>query len=148
MDLVYKVSEEGELVFAERESALYAAQLYDALLNSATWSEFRSKLPAGGWEEFVEKWGSRDDDDNSIDDFPKGDEPFDDHFIETGYPEWLANTAIQWFPRDLVEKYGGYVEHSIASDSSLYLPDDKAEDIAADLRLRGHSVEPSPVDLR
>jgi len=119
------------------------SQLYDAL-RSNTWAEFRVSLPEGGWEEFVEKFGDNDD---PVDDFPTGSEPFDGDYMQTGYPEWLANTEIQWFPEDLIKKYGGSVEHSMASDDSLYLPAEKAEEIAHDLRALGHSVEPSPVDL-
>jgi hypothetical protein len=47
----------------------------------------------------------------------------------------------------LIEKYGGWVEHSMASDDSLYLPAETADEIAEELRARGYSVEPSPVDL-
>jgi hypothetical protein len=61
--------------------------------------------------------------------------------------EWLANTELKWFPKDLIKKHGGRIEHSVASDDSLYLPAEKAEGIAADLRDRGHTVEPSPIDL-
>lgn len=149
MDIVYGIDDYGNLVFAERELALYVAQLYDALLNSATWGEFREKLPEGGWEEFLEKYGSYDEDsDQPRDDFPCGSEPFEhSRYIETGYPDWLANTMLKWFPEDLIDKYGGYTQHSMASDDSLYLPEEKAEEIAADLRARGHTVEPSPVNL-
>ncbi len=68
-------------------------------------------------------------------------------YMQTGYPEWLANTEIRWFPKDLIKKYVGGVEHSMASDDSLYLPAEKAEEIAVALRALGHNVEPCPVDL-
>ena len=148
MDLVYKVDDEnGNVVFAAREKALHVAQTYNALENSKSWAEFRAQLPRGGWEEFLVRRADRDDDDNPVDNFPTGCEPFDATIIETGHPEWLANTAISWFPTDLIKKYNGKVEHSPASDDSLYLPADKAQEIAADLRVLGHAVEPSPVDL-
>ena len=126
---------------------MYVSQLYDALCSS-TWSAFRTSLPRGGWEEFLERFGGEyDDDGNPVDDFPTGSESFDNDYQQTGYPEWLANTELDWFPEDLIEKYGGSIEHSMASDDSLYLPAAAAEEIAADLRARGHNVEPSPVDL-
>jgi hypothetical protein len=87
----------------ERRVALYVAQLYDAL-RSNTWAEFRASLPAGGWEEFVEKFGDSDD---PVDDFPTGSEPFDRDYMQTGYPEWLANTEIRWFPNDLIKSMAG-----------------------------------------
>jgi hypothetical protein len=148
MDLVYSINEEiSNVVFAERNRALYVDQLYDAL-TSRTWDEFRASLPEGGWEEFLERFGGEyDADDNLVDDFPTGSEPFDNDYQQTGYPDWLANIELDWFPEDLIEKYGGQVEHSMASDDSLHLPAEKAEEIAADLRERGHTVEPSPIDL-
>lgn len=147
VDLVYQVNEDsGGVVFADREKALYVAQIYEAL-DSKTWGEFRAKLPAGGWQEFVEHWSGEDEEGNLVDDFPDGSAPFDGCYMETGYPEWLANTAVYWFPKDLVEKYGGWVDHNMASDDSLWLPGDQAEEIADDLRALGCTVEPSPVDL-
>ena len=148
MDLVYSVDDEGSnVVFAERDKAMYVDQLCDAL-GSRTWGEFRASLPPGGWEEFLEKFGGEyDADDNLVDTFPTGSEPFNNDYQQTGYPEWLANTELDWFPEDLIEKYGGCVEHSMASDDSLYLPAAKADEIAADLRARGHTVESCPVDL-
>jgi hypothetical protein len=148
MDLVYSVDDEGwNVVFAEYDKAMYVDQLYDAL-GSRTWGDFRASLPEGGWEEFLGKFGGEyDADDNLVNNFPTGSEPFVGDYRQTCYPEWLANTELDWFPKDLIEKYGGCVEHSMASDDSLYLPAEKAEEIAADLRARGHTVEPSPVNL-
>lgn len=42
---------------------------------------------------------------------------------------------------------GGNISPSMASDDSLYLPEDRADEIAEDLRARGHTVERSPVKL-
>jgi hypothetical protein len=132
VDLVYKVDDENfNVVFAERRVALYVR-------NSMTrcapipGPSLGSRFPRA-----VGKNSSKS----------SGSEPFDGDYMQTGYPEWLANTEIQWFPEDLIKKYGGSVEHSMASDDSLYLPAEKAEEIAHDLRALGHTVEPSPVDL-
>ena len=150
MDIVYKVKDGEEVIFAERDKALYVAQLYEAL-RSSTWAEFRSSLPEGGWEEFLEKFGAYINDSESgepVDDYPRGSEPFNYmRYFQTGYPEWLANTELDWFPDDLIEKYGGWVGHNMASDDSLFLPAEAAEELVEELRARGHTVEPSPVDL-
>ena len=147
-DLVYGIGPSGEdVIYADRETALYVAELYEALM-SRTWGDFRDAAPPGAWEEFMEKRGcDYDNDGNPIDDFPTGAEPFG-AYIETGYPEWLAASMLSWFPQDLIDKYGG----SVASPSfdgafSLVLPSEVAEDIAVDLRTRGCTVEPSPVVL-
>ena len=147
MDLLYKVGDSGNVVFAERDRALYAAQLYEAL-TAETWGEFREKLPEGGWEEFLEKFGGDyEDSGEPVDNFPQGGEPFHgSRYSETGYPEWLAATELQWFPENLVEQFDGFLEFGL-DNSSLYLPGEKAEEIADALRALGHTVEPSPVDI-
>lgn len=83
----------------------------------------------GGMEEVLERFGGQDESGDVIDDFPTGNAPFlfSDCYSQTGYPEWLANTAVYWFPEELVEKYGGWVDHSMASDDSLYLLAESAE---------------------
>jgi hypothetical protein len=96
---------------------------------------------------FLERFGGEYDDGNLVDDFPTGSEPFEGDYQQTGYPEWLANTELRWFPKDLIEKYGGLVMPSMASDDSLYLPAEKAEEIADELRRRGHKVERTEMDL-
>jgi hypothetical protein len=147
-DLVYRANSDiGSVVFADRETALYAAQIYDAL-TSETWAKFRATLPEGGWGEYLQRWGAQDDEGNPVDDFPTGDERFDGDRGETGYPEWLASTMLSWFPDDLIEKYGGSaLAPGFDGEWSLYLPFEAAEEIATDLRARGCTVEPSPVDL-
>jgi hypothetical protein len=80
MELVYKVNKETDNgVFADRDRALYVAQLYDALC-PGTWAEFRSSLPEGGWEEFLERFGAYENDGDSgepVDDYPRGNEPIE-----------------------------------------------------------------------
>jgi hypothetical protein len=79
MDLIYSSDDEGaNVVFADRAKAFYVAQLYEAL-GSRTWGEFRTNLPQGGWEEFLERSGAESDDDgNLVDEFPTGDESFEE----------------------------------------------------------------------
>jgi len=48
-DLVYRVSDANDgVVFATPERARYVDGLFDAL-DSKTWGEFRSRIPAGEW---------------------------------------------------------------------------------------------------
>jgi hypothetical protein len=97
----------------------------------------------GGWEEFMEREGcEHDDEGNSIDEFPTGDEPFGD-YITTGYPEWLAESMLSWFPKDLIKKYGSVEPPGFDSDETLYLPPEAAEDVAANCEHEGAPSNPS-----
>ena len=48
---------------------------------------------------------------------------------------------LRWFPQDLIDKYGGEVDWANANYDNLSLPDDAADDIADELRARGHRVD-------
>ena len=141
-DLVYQVEQDKDrVIFTDRETALYVAQLWKAE-SSKTWAEFRAMLPTGGLDEFLEYFADEYDDDcNPVDNFPTGDEPFGPHFKE-GFPEWLADSMLSWLPKDLIEKYGRHEPYGITSFAA-----DSAGDIIAELRKRGCTVEPSPVFL-
>jgi len=106
------------VVFAERRSAERVAQIRAALENSATWGEFRRALPEGEWEDI-----------------------FQDYF------EWLQQVQLDWFPPELIAKFGGDVGSTVLSGPVLDLPADRAEEIAAELRAMGHTVEETDLDI-
>ena len=54
---------------------------------------------------------------------------------------------LEWFPEDLIVKYGGEVGETVHNGPALDLPGDKAEEIAADLRAMGHRVERTDLDI-
>ena len=140
LDIVYAIDHNGYCgaLFAERETAKCAADKCRAVTNSATWGEFRRAWPG-------------DDFDRSHEDDPPDDAPFlraDQPALGEGFPEypWLPDAVVSWFPEDLIEKYGGKVRFT-PEGSDLYLPADRAEEIAGDLRARGSAVEVSVDDL-
>ncbi len=139
MDILYTTSDEFEgAVFAERAKAESVARIYDACLTATTWGGFKSKLAP---EEYAEVLENNDLDEAAID--PAG--PFDAAVDVTGfadgfYPAWLHQDMLTWFPRDLVAKYGGEEALSLHNGEFLVLPADRADEIAADLVGRGHTV--------
>jgi len=104
MDIVYRVGSDGfdSALFADRDTAEYVAQIRKALYQSKTWGEFRRNLPDGEWENL--QW--------SLDDVSE-DEPFKADDIpghaDGDYPKWLRQSQLDWFPKDLIEKYDGKV---------------------------------------
>jgi hypothetical protein len=144
MDIVYRVGGDGfdSVLFADRASAEYVAQIRNALYQSKTWGDFRRSLPGGEWEENLA---------DRFDEIP----PDDEHFVadavpghaDGDYPEWLRQSQLDWFPEDLIEKYGGEVSTTVLNGPVLDLPADKADQIADDLRAVGHTVEHTDLDI-
>lgn len=143
MDIVYRVGGDGfdSVLFARRASAVYVAQIRTALYQSTTWGEFRANLPDGEWENMQ---GDYDED-------PPDGEPFTADDIpghaDGDYPEWLRQSQLRWFPKDLIEKYDGEVALTTLNGWVLDLPADRAEEIADDLRALGHRVERTDLDI-
>jgi hypothetical protein len=138
VDIVYRIDGET-VVFADHGRAEYVAHIWEALEESKTWGELRRNLPEGEWEcRFVDYFDGREEE------VPADDELFqatDAPGHEDGdYPPWLAQEQLDWFPAELIEKYGGDVGPSVHNGEFLELPADKAEQIAEDLRAMGHTV--------
>lgn len=145
MDIVYRVGGDGYdgVLFAKRESAERVAQIRGALFSSTTWSDLRRSLPEGEWEDhfetFFHEWEQSDDGLFDPDCAPG---------VEDGdYPEWLLRSMLDWFPAELIQKYGGSLRRTTLNGDALELPADKAEEIAAELRAMGHSVEQTDLDI-
>ena len=144
MDIVYRVGGDGfdSVLFANRARAEHVAQIRKALYQSKTWGEFRRNLPEDEWEV---TFGYR------FDEIPQDDQPFtaDDAagHADGDYPEWLRQSQLNWFPADLVDKYDGEVSMSVLNGEMLDLPAGYAEEIADDLRQRGHKVERTDLDI-
>lgn len=145
MDIVYRVGGDGydSVLFAKRDSAEYVAQIRNALFTSRTWGEFRSKLPQGEWEDQFQDVFEGDattDDDSFEPDSTPG-------FADGDYPEWLRASQLDWFPEELIEKYGGTLCRTMLNGDALDLPADKAQQIADDLRAMGHRVQRTDLDI-
>lgn len=144
MDLVYK-EHLGHLVFAERVRAERVAQIWTALMQSTTWGELKRSLPEGEWEDYFEAYF--EDNDEEV---PADDEPFEAGCApghdDGDYPDWLRQVQLDWFPKELIDKYGD-VCPSVLNGEFLDLPSDKAEQIVRDLRALGHTVAPTDLDF-
>lgn len=144
MDIVYRVGGDGydSVLFAQRDAAERVAQIRLALRTSSTWGEFRGNLPYGEWEETLTYCFEED---------PADDAPFHRDMVpgyaDGDYPEWLRQSQLDWFPRELIEKYAGEVETTVLNGDVLDLPAHEADAIADDLRAMGHRVERTDLDI-
>jgi hypothetical protein len=113
---------------------------------SKTWGDLRRNLPDGEWEDSFQVYFE-----DREEEIPADDELFDAEdapgYAEGDYPAWLAQEQLDWFPKELIEKYGGDVGNSVLNGEFLELPADKAEQIADDLRAMGHAVEPTDLEF-
>ena len=145
MEIVYRTGD-GEVVFAERNRAAYVAHILKALEESETWGELRRNLPNGEWEEYFQPHFEDREEEVPADDelFEAADAP---GHGDGDYPAWLAQEQLEWFPPELIKKYGGDVGQTALNGAFLELPADKAEQIADDLRAMGHTVEPTDLEF-
>lgn len=142
MDLVYRVGGDGyeSVLFAPRHIAEYVAQIRKALYEYKTWGEFRVNLPEGEWENLEWQLGENPDDKPfRADDIPG--------HADGDYPQWLRQFQLDWFPRDLIEKYEGTRTLTTLNGWVLDLPANHATEIAEDLRTLGHTVEETDLDI-
>lgn len=83
--------------------------------------------------------------------YPSDHEPFEPDNIpghaDGDYPEWLRQSQLNWYPKDLIEKYDGEVASTTLNGWVLDLSADRAEEIADDLRALGHRVEETDLDI-
>ena len=151
VDIVYRpeMGSNGKdsVVFAERRRAERVAQIRAALENSATWGEFRRALPECEWEDRFQSYY-----DDAEEQPPADDKPFviadaAPEYFDGDYPEWLRQVQLEWFPQELIAKYGGEVGETVHNGPALDLPGDKADQIAEDLRALGHTVERSDINF-
>lgn len=54
---------------------------------------------------------------------------------------WLPEEEVKWFPEDLIDKYEGEIDCGNPNYDQLFLPGEAADEIAEELRTRGHQVE-------
>jgi hypothetical protein len=136
MDIVYAPNFYFGVLFAETSDAEHFGQIARAVRDSKTWGEFRAALPSGALFSLLENY----DEESFKDDepFPGGYEYGDDGWFLGGWP---GKSELDWFPRDLIEKYGGEAEYSGPNYDNLRLPREAAEEIADELRTRGCTVE-------
>jgi hypothetical protein len=138
LDIVCTPNSYFGALFAERDTAAYYGKIARAVRDSTTWGQFRDALPADVWDEILSSRGNKAPDDDEP--FPGGQFSLcnGDGWYVGGWP---AEDEVSWFPDDLIEKYGGSAEYTGPNYDHLFFPKGVADDIAEELRARGHTVE-------
>jgi hypothetical protein len=137
LDIVYTPNPYFGVLFAERATAAYYGQIARAVRDSTTWGQFRSALPPRALDDILNSYGEdvhADDETFPGDRFAYGD----DGWYLGGWP---AEDELAWFPEDLIDKYGGSAEYSGPNYDHLFFPEGVDDQIAEELRARGHQVE-------
>jgi hypothetical protein len=129
-ELVYRVSDANDgVVFATPERARYVDGLFDAL-DSKTWGEFRSRIPAGEWEELA----------SMLEEVPAEDAPFDvacvPGFCDGDWPPWLQKEILRVLPPPLVKKYAEAVMSCI-NGVYFHIKQEDLPALLAELERRG-----------
>jgi hypothetical protein len=141
LDIAYVADFYGDALFAESADAKLAADKCRAVANSATWGEFGQAWPDSDFEWLEGRFEGNPPDDAE---FSRNDVPP----VGEGFPEdpRLPDVVVDWFPEDLIERYGGKVGFTDGG-YHLTLPGKHAHEIAAELRARGNVVEESVDDI-
>lgn len=143
MKILYAVSETDAAVFAERSMAESVGRTRQAISESATWGELRKALDDEAAAELSVMLSDSDivrTDDETLDadDIPG--------YADGDYPTWLQQVMLDWFPSDLIDRYGAR-SNSVLNGEFIDIPGDCAEEVAEELRQRGHTVERTDLPL-
>ena len=163
------------LVFIQEANALELAQLHRAMWTAKTWGAFRELIGENRSKEITENWGGMSLDEyiavareerpeltaeaalneyktlSIWDRRPLDDDPFEGGHVpgvaDGFYPEWPAQEALAWFPRDLIRDYG-IVEDSMHNGYFLQIPEETETVIVAILRLLGYDCVRDDMTVR
>lgn len=144
MDILYTVTETDAAVFAERDKAESVARIHAACEEALTWGEFRARLEPA---EFAEVLDYMDMEAGEVDAAATFNADHLPGYEDGDYPEWLQSTMLEWFPKDLIAQFGSH-EDSVFNGDFLELPAARADEIAEELRHRGHTVTRSELSFR
>lgn len=141
MDIVYTPDCYFGVLFAERDVARRAAELWRAVAESTTWGEFRRRIHPDDWAEIAEQLDDRERD------LPPEDAPFSADDLPVWGDDgwyvglWPPEESVRWFPQALLDRYDGHTDSDNPNRDQLFLPSEYAEEIAEELRAGGHRVE-------
>ncbi len=164
--LLYGEAGGAGLVFIPEDDALELANLQRAIWQSKTWGEFRRRAGEARYAEVMEnreaspfdeffEWERKSRRKLTEDDarqeywaqpicmrLPLEEEPFDSDQVpgicDGFYPEWPAQEALKWFPRDIIRDYGS-IEDSLHNGYFLSIPADSEKPIVSILSLIGYA---------
>lgn len=148
IELIYGESY-GGLTFLERIYAHRIGDFKEALANSSTWGELKSRITEEYYLETVERWKddefSRRMDEEDIEEWqisdPKLENAFDaaemPGYLDMDWPEFAPGMMDEWVSKEIIEQYGGYVQPTLDDDYPL-IDFDNEEKVVSLLEEQGH----------
>lgn len=137
-ELVYGNYRGDELVFIPKQQAVELAQLRQALESAATWGEFKQMAPAHLYQEVALMVSDYDEEAGQL---PQDADPFDADSIpgygDRDWPTWAAQAMLEWVPQDVQDRFGSAAGTTLSGDY-LYLPEEKADEIAQAMQEHGY----------
>ena len=153
-------------ILIPRTEALRLASIHDAIYSStgSTWGEFREKLSPKDWQDVLTRLEYQtlaeyraeegfETDDEALDAYrslPLGERmPIDSDKFESDWlpgltdgdwPEWPAQEALRWVPRDIKQRFGKSVS-SVINGPFLTLDPSRASEIVAAMEELGYACE-------
>jgi hypothetical protein len=111
LELYFRVSHGGSLIFAPPERALYIDQLHRAIEESKTWGEFRKRLPPGEYRRlFAESFSADPGEADKEFQEPTDSQQFSSEdvpgYSEGDYPPWLATEQDVYLPQEILKQFG------------------------------------------
>ncbi len=142
-ELLYTIDGSRGVLFALKSEVELDQQTWDAITGANTWGELRSLLPDEVRTDLEERL---EDNDLEFDD----DEEFDREMLpgygDGDYPVPLQQSTLDWFPRELVTKYGVIVESRLSGESVAF-PVDVVDRLVGELEHMGYRVEATEREL-
>ena len=139
-DLVYGPIADN-LVFMPRPAAERLIAVRGAINSSRTWGEFKQAMPADSYQHVVELMREAAEEDTAEDEElpdhwePDGETAFDAEqipgFADGDWPEWPAQAALEWVPKDIQRRFGVEATSFHSGDSLELAIEQEAAIVAA-----------------
>lgn len=125
------------LLFIPRPGAVYLAACWDALQSATTWGEFRSRLPAGAWDELVRQYEAE------LSEQQTGDKDrFEaDHVpghLDGYFPGWADESVVHWMPKEIQAKRYCKLVTTVLDGPIIKIDPQRESEIVADLQAAGY----------
>lgn len=129
-ELIYGECHDG-LTFLERSYAHGIGDFKEALAKSSTWGELKSRITEERYLETVKRWKeneySRRMDEEDIEEWqiaaPKPEDAFDaaemPGYLDMEWLEFAPGMMGKWVSKEIIERYGGYVQPTLDDDYPL-----------------------------
>lgn len=121
----------GGLTFLERSYAHSIGDFKEALANSSTWGELKSRITEEHYLETVEIWKEQEYssrmDEEDIEEWqipdPKPEDALDvvemPGYLDMDWPGFAPGKMGEWVSKEIIEQYGGYVQPTLNDDYPL-----------------------------